>query len=302
MPVAGNDDTTRCGKGKASLVTFDAVAGTTYKIASDVKGGAGDAMVLNADVPSNDFFEHAAPLSGSGAVDADTGVASAEPGEPAHAGTKAVNSLWWTYTAPADGTVHLDTCASTEYDDTTLAVYTGAALDALTPVASDDDADGCPDHRSSVDFQATAGTTYRRQPHPPDVRRPGRPGAGARRRPASALRAGTDPRQRDVRARPHRSPRSRTLRGQGPVPARLLGDVRDARTRARRRRRRRGERCAQDAEAARARAGPQARSAAVTPQSACDGRRDRDRPADARDRQASADHPVPPLSVRPRGR
>ena len=160
-PVAANDDTTRCGKGKSSLVTFDAVAGTNYKIAGDVKGGAGEAMVLNADVPSNDFFEHAAPLSGSGAVDADTGLASAEPGEPAHAGIKAVSSLWWTYTAPADGTVHLDTCASTEFDDTTLAVYTGAALDALTPVASDDDADGCPDRRSSVDFQATAGTTYR---------------------------------------------------------------------------------------------------------------------------------------------
>ncbi len=159
-PVASNDDTAKCGLGTSSLVTFDAVAGTTYKIAQDVKSGAGDALLLNAAVPDNDFFAHPSALSGSGSADADLSTASAEPGEPTHAGAAAAASRWWTYTAPADGTVHVDTCA-TQYVDTTLEVYAGDALGALQSVAASDDAPGCGYRGSSVDFAATAGTTYR---------------------------------------------------------------------------------------------------------------------------------------------
>jgi len=74
-----------------------------------------------------------------------------------------MDSRWWTYTAPADGTVHLDTCATKSVADTTLAVYTGDALNALAPVASSDDVANCGlfGTGSSVDFPATAGTTYR---------------------------------------------------------------------------------------------------------------------------------------------
>jgi hypothetical protein len=160
-PVASSDDTTECGLGKSSLVTFDAIAGTTYRIAVDAKGGQGDVQMLNAGVPANDWFAHPRALSGSGTVDVDTGPFSAQPGEPAHAGAPATFSSWWTYTAPSDGTVHFDTCA--DYVDTVLAVYTGTALDALTPVASNDDTSGCGalDVGASVDFAATAGTTYR---------------------------------------------------------------------------------------------------------------------------------------------
>jgi hypothetical protein len=160
-PVASSDDTTECGLGKSSLVRFDAVAGTTYRIAVDAKGGHGDVEFLNAGVPDNDWFAHPRALSGAGTIDVDTAPLSAQPGEPAHAGSSAKYSSWWTYTAPADGVVHLDTCA--KYSDTVLAVYTGTALDALTPVASNDDTPGCGplETGSSVDFAATAGTTYR---------------------------------------------------------------------------------------------------------------------------------------------
>jgi hypothetical protein len=158
--VASNDDTTRCGKGRSSLVTFDAVAGQTYKVAVDVKDGHGDVVPLNAGVPDNDFFASPAALNGSGTVDADLSVASAEIGEPQHAGSDAAVSRWWTYTAPADGTVHVDTC-DTPYLDTVLEVYTGDALGSLTSVASSDDAAACSQHASSVDFAATAGTAYR---------------------------------------------------------------------------------------------------------------------------------------------
>ena len=163
-PVASNDDTARCGLGKSSLVTFDAVAGTTYKIAVDDKSGHGDYLFINAAVPDNDFFAHPDTLTGSGSLEAGLDMASAEPGEPQHAGSPAMDSRWWTYTAPADGTVRLDTCATTKYvADTTLAVYTGDAVGALTPIASSDDVAGCGlfNDGSSVEFAATAGTTYR---------------------------------------------------------------------------------------------------------------------------------------------
>lgn len=83
--------------------------------------------------------------------------ATAEAGEPAHAGVAAAHSVWFTYTAPATRTVSFDTCGS--LFDTRVAVYTGATLGALVPVASDDDS-SC-GTSSRVTFAATAGTTYR---------------------------------------------------------------------------------------------------------------------------------------------
>ena len=98
--------------------------------------------------PANDEFENATPLSGlsasSGPI-ANLG-ATSEPGEPNHAGNAAGQSLWWRWTAPANGSVQVDSCdsgASFNEFDTVLAVYTGDAVDALSAVASNDDAPAC---------------------------------------------------------------------------------------------------------------------------------------------------------------
>jgi hypothetical protein len=106
--------------------------------------------------PANDNFASAAILSGTEATAVGTNVdATEEPGEPNHAGDAGGFSVWWRWTAPATGAVTIDTCDSDF--DTVLAVYTGAAVNALTPVRSSDDA--C-DIASSVTFVATEAQVY----------------------------------------------------------------------------------------------------------------------------------------------
>lgn len=116
------------------------------------------AAVAGVGTESNDAFAAARALSGT--ADSDSGsntLASSEPGEPAHDGTAATRSLWWTLTAPASGVLTLDTNGSSF--DTMLAVYTGSALASLTLQASDDDSgDGV---QSRLELVVAAGTPYR---------------------------------------------------------------------------------------------------------------------------------------------
>jgi hypothetical protein len=106
--------------------------------------------------PPNDSFASAAPLAGTEATAVGTNVdATKEPGEPDHAGDRGGSSVWWRWTAPASAAFTIDTCDSDF--DTVLAVYTGAAVNALTLVRSNDDA--C-DAASSVTFVATTGQVY----------------------------------------------------------------------------------------------------------------------------------------------
>jgi Ca2+-binding RTX toxin-like protein len=108
--------------------------------------------------PPNDDFP-GTTLSGNMTGATGTNVeATHEAGEPAHAGVGNTNSVWYSWTAPAAGKLDINLCGS-DYD-TALAVYTGAAVDMLTEVASDDDSDTC-GLQSRVLFLATAGTTYR---------------------------------------------------------------------------------------------------------------------------------------------
>ncbi len=158
--VAANDDAT--GGTLQSAVSFPAVAGTVYWLAVDGFAAGTGTVSLHVDVaaPTNDQFAHAAPLGSAAevAVTASNAGATAEVGEPAHAGRAAAHTVWWTWTAPATGAVDVHTFGS-EFD-TVLAVYTGAALDALSEVAANDDASPT-DPTSRVVFSATAGTVYR---------------------------------------------------------------------------------------------------------------------------------------------
>ncbi|TVR47037.1 MAG: fibronectin type III domain-containing protein, partial [Puniceicoccaceae bacterium] len=58
-------------------------------------------------------------------------------GEPAHAGLPAQRSIWWEWTAPEDGVLHINTLKSSI--DTVLAVYSGPALHSLVEVGANDD-------------------------------------------------------------------------------------------------------------------------------------------------------------------
>ncbi len=120
-----------------------------------VGGLAGFPGVAQA-APSNDNFANAQALTPyPGSLTMDTAGATAQAGEPDHAGQPATASVWFRYNAATGGIVTIDTCSSNF--DTVLEVYTGTTLSNLDSVASSDDDCGI---RSTVSFLATAGTSY----------------------------------------------------------------------------------------------------------------------------------------------
>lgn len=145
-------------------VTFRAVAGVGYQIAVDgwsfedfIFTGAIRLRLTPHTAPANNQFASRQLLPGYAAeVDAVSIAATKESGEPSHAGSSGGASVWWTWRAPASGTVTVHTEGS-EFD-TLLAVYTGTTVSALTLRASDDDSgEGS---ASRLTFTAVAGTFY----------------------------------------------------------------------------------------------------------------------------------------------
>ena len=112
--------------------------------------------------PSNNDFVNAWILTGAVVTtngnSGEPSDANKEAGEPNHAGFNGGRSVWFNWTAPASGQIRIDTAGSDF--NTLLAVYTGAAVNALTPVAANDNAPGL-GSSSLVEFLAAAGTTYR---------------------------------------------------------------------------------------------------------------------------------------------
>lgn len=109
--------------------------------------------------PFNDVLANALELAGvAGGTTTNNANATLEPGEPAHAGKQGGKSVWYFFTAPADGLLTLTTSNSTF--DTLLAVYTGTRVDRLTALGANDDApDGSGIH-SEVRQAVRAGTRY----------------------------------------------------------------------------------------------------------------------------------------------
>lgn len=126
--------------------------------------GSLGAYALTGSFPSMlgfaDRFAEAASLpsgfSFSGLEAANT-AATAETGEPAHAGSPARRSLWWKWTPSGFGRMTIDTRGSSF--DTVLAVYTGSALNRLTAVASNNNVHPLLTY-SRVQFPVVRGTTY----------------------------------------------------------------------------------------------------------------------------------------------
>jgi Ca2+-binding RTX toxin-like protein len=107
--------------------------------------------------PANDDFANAQVITGTtGSVTGSNIAATKEIGEPDHAGNPGGHSIWYSWTAPADGNIAFTTGGSTF--DTLLAVYTGAAVNALTVVAADDDLPVA--SSSTVSFAVSNGVTY----------------------------------------------------------------------------------------------------------------------------------------------
>ncbi len=108
-----------------------------------------------ADGPANDNFANAQLLDGPMGNTTGSNVgATKEDWEPNHAGVPGGASIWFSWTAPADGDMVFDTQGSDF--DTVLAVYTGSPL---IEVGSNDDASF--DLRTSqVTFSGLGGVMY----------------------------------------------------------------------------------------------------------------------------------------------
>ena len=154
--LAENNDAS--GLGRQSRVTLNVTAGTTYRLRVAGFNGATGSIVLNWNLgtaPANDLFSNAITISGrSGNTTGSNVGASRETGEPGSGDP----SVWWHWQAPSSGEVSIDTVGSSF--DTTLGVYTGTRVSALTRLAENNDASGL-GRQSRVKLRVTAGTTYR---------------------------------------------------------------------------------------------------------------------------------------------
>ncbi len=110
--------------------------------------------------PSNDNLTNAASIGGpQGSVSGNVSSATAESGEPSHAGQGPARSVWYRWKPVSGGLVNFHTEGSTL--DTWLSIYTGPASNpsfgALDSIGENDDANGS---SSAISFIASAGTTY----------------------------------------------------------------------------------------------------------------------------------------------
>ena len=123
--------------------------------------GLGNPGYRTVPAPVNDSFDNRIGLSGSAVTTTGTNAgATKEAGEPVHAGNGGGRSVWWSWTAPSNGAVTIDTLGSSF--NTLLAVYTGSSLSGLTrvPNGSNDDRPAGGTRASKVTFAVTAGTVY----------------------------------------------------------------------------------------------------------------------------------------------
>jgi hypothetical protein len=126
-------------------------------------------QVRTTPVPPNDDFATATPIVGS--IEEEEGAEEAfywesvrgfnwnagkELGEPEHGGDPGGASIWYRWEAPASGTARIGPVSCPPFEPL-LGIYTGSAVDALTPVEAPAPEFKC----GPVVFQAAAGTIYR---------------------------------------------------------------------------------------------------------------------------------------------
>jgi len=156
-PVEGTDSWRKSGiRLRAGLNVIEVTA-------SDVSENISDPIRISvnyiADLVPNDHFSNAEVLSGtSGKTKGNNVNATREFGEPLHGGNQGGRSLWYSFVAPEDGVLTLDTAGSSY--DTVVAAYSGNRLAALTNLGSNDDATPGSGY-SRLEQAIAAGSTVR---------------------------------------------------------------------------------------------------------------------------------------------
>jgi len=106
-------------------------------------------------LPTNDNFASRSRITIPVTIQEPNDLATAEPGEPANNGNPAANSLWWTWTAPADTTVAIS--VSSNSIPLNLSVYTGTNLLNLSVIAANSFGPASP---QQFWFRAYKGMSY----------------------------------------------------------------------------------------------------------------------------------------------
>ena len=157
----------------ADQESYAVTAGTTYQIAVQPYffGTPRGFDLRLRTLPPNDNFANRATIAAGPLPISVTGYnvgATAEAGEPLHAGLTPRRTVWYSWTPTTSGFASIQTCGGTTETnlDTVIGVYTDTspapALTDLDPEASGDN--GCTDsglnRRSTVSIAYTALTTY----------------------------------------------------------------------------------------------------------------------------------------------
>ena len=156
-------------------VNIPGAIGATFTVtnAQPTNGGIYDVLVANysgavlssnalvritsSPIPFSDNLSGVATASATNGLGSGSNVgATRETGEPSHVGKAGGKSVWYSWTATADGIATFSTRGSSF--DTLLAVYTGTIVSNLTAVAGDEDRGGF--FTSQISFNAKAGTNY----------------------------------------------------------------------------------------------------------------------------------------------
>jgi hypothetical protein len=147
----------------AKGTTYRITVGSCYLFGSGNCGVDGIFLGVQQDAftlawslgPVNDYFSHPTTITGlTGTLRVKNAGATTEPGEPAIDGEPGGASLWYAWTAPADGVVAFDTRGS-QFPEL-LAIYTGPYVSLLQQVG-DGKFTGT---GTRVQLTAKAGQTY----------------------------------------------------------------------------------------------------------------------------------------------
>jgi subtilase family serine protease len=159
----GYHDITAGNNGYAAGAGYDLVTGRGSPLANlliPALAGVGTLPTVPppvAGAPANDNFAQARSLAGSNLTISGSNLkATKEANEPNHGGDLGGHSVWYRWTAPVKASTTISLAGSGF--DTTLGVYTGSSVGALTTVASNNNSGTST--ASSVTFTPTAGKVY----------------------------------------------------------------------------------------------------------------------------------------------
>ncbi len=144
-PIPFGDESAGFTPEQTAQITLDVTAGQVLQIKAkswDANLGSRITLTIEMDAPTllNDSFNKRILIKSSNAsLTADNTDATAELGEPMHAGSDANKSLWWWWVAPGNGYVNIDTEGSST--GTVMETYTGNTLGSLVAITSADNTD-----------------------------------------------------------------------------------------------------------------------------------------------------------------